>query len=785
MKYFYRALAALVIVVVAVLLGVYQLVSRSLPELDGNVALAGIDAPVTIERDVQGIATIRGASRADVAFGTGYAHAQDRFFQMDLSRRAAAGELSALVGGVALDVDKRNRLHRFRTRAANVMTAVPAEQVAIIEAYARGVNAGLASLGGKPFEYELLQVEPQVWRPEDAILVGYSMFMVLNDQQADEDIRRGMAHDHLPDELYDWMYPAGTEWDAPMQGDASPQLSMPDASVIDLSAMNAMRADHFYEQVLMPGSNNWAVSGDLTATGRAMVANDMHLGIRVPNTFYRARFIVDGVSDVTGVSLPGTPVIVSGSSGGIAWGFTNSNGDWSDAIAITPGDDADSYLTPDGPRRFVTHQETIEVKDGENVSITVRETIWGPVLNDHPYPGREFAVRWIAHDPAAVNINHLGLESAASVDEALQIASTLGMPPQNFVVGDADGNIAWTMTGKIPSRTAVDSTIPVDGSVDQAWDGWLPADQYPQIVNPASGRIWTANARVVDGVALQRLGDGGYDLGARAAQIRDGLFARDSFELADMLAIQVDDRAIFLDRWRNLVLALLDNAALAENPDREQYRQLIDDWIPRASAESVGYRLVREYRVALSNRVFDVLTTPVRQQLGESVELLISNQFEAPLWELVTQRPEHLLTNDIVSWDALMLEVVDEEIARYRNDFAGDLSDRTWGERTTARIRHPLSGAVGFLSSWLDMPPDPLGGDSNLPKAMGASFGASERFGVSPGDERNAYLHMPTGQSGHPLSDFYSRGHDDWVQGRPTSFLPGDTAHVLTLSPAD
>ena len=785
MKYLIRALIALVVVAIAVALGLYQLLSRSLPELDGEFTVAGVTAPVTVERDAKGIATIRGKTRADVAFASGYVHAQDRFFQMDLSRRVAAGELSELFGPAALDVDKRNRLHRFRARAAVALQERSAQDLAVIDAYTSGVNAGLASIGGKPFEYELLRVEPRSWTRADVILVGYSMFMVLNDQQATEDIRRGMVHDALPQEMYDWLYQPGTPWDAPMEGEATPAVPMPGPDVIDLSGQQPVASLQVHEDRQMPGSNNWAISGSLTKSGRAIVANDMHLGIRVPNTFYRARFIVEGESDTNGVSLPGTPVIVSGSNGRIAWGFTNSNGDWSDAVSITRTEDSSGYLTPDGPQSFETFEEIIQVKDADNVTFQVEQTIWGPVVQQHGYDGREFAARWIAHDRSAMNIDHLQLEKAGSVSEALTIANRLGMPPQNFVVGDADGNIAWTMTGRIPVRADVDSTIPVDGTEATDWSGWLPPEEYPRIVNPESGRIWTANARVVEGENLRKVGDGGYDIGARSRQIRDGLLDRETLEVADMLAIQVDDRALFLARWQELLLELLDDDAVAGNAERQQYRDLVENWVPRAAPESVGYRLVREYRFAVRDTVFDMLTTPVRQQVGESARLLISNQFEAPLWQAINEQPAHLLTADYESWDALLLAVVDEELARYRDSYPDGLENRSWGERNTARIRHPISSSVNFLSEWLDMPADPLGGDSNLPKAMGPAFGASERFGVEPGDERNAYLHMPTGASGHPMSDFYGLGHDDWVHDRPTPFLPGDAAHTLVLSPSE
>ena len=359
------------------------------------------------------------------------------------------------------------------------------------------------------------------------------------------------------------------------------------------------------------------------------------------------------------------------------------------------------------------------------------------------------------------------------------------MPPQNFVVGDADGNIGWTIAGKIPVREGYDPMLPADWSEGGGWTGWVDPDEYPRVINPESGRIWTANARVADGEALAIIGDGGYDLGARAQQIRDRLFAIDRFTPADMLTVQLDDRAVFLGRWRDVLLDALNDQAVTGNPARAKYRALVENWIARASTDSVGYRLTRGFRIEVRNRVFAMLMEPVLATYGEDTELRMSNQIEGPLWELVNEQPRHLLTDDYESWNALLIAAVDANIDFYEENYEDGLGNRTWGERNTAAIRHPLSRALPFLSDWLDMPAEPLPGDSNLPRAQGPTFGASERFAVTPGDEAGGFLHMPAGQSGHPLSDFYRTGHSDWVEGRASAFLPGEAVHRLVLRATD
>ena len=197
-----------------------------------------------------------------------------------------------------------------------------------------------------------------------------------------------------------------------------------------------------------------------------MVSNDMHLGLNTPNIYYRARLRVTGDTpvDISGVTLPGAPFVIAGSNTHMAWGYTNSYGDYTDAVVLKPGALENSYQTPEGDRQFEFFNEVITVKNSDPVELRIRETIWGPVLEDVDYPGGDVVVSWIAHQPDAVNLNIIKLENAASVAEALDIANTMGMPPQNFVTGDGQGNIGWTIAGKIPKKTDFNAMLPADWS---------------------------------------------------------------------------------------------------------------------------------------------------------------------------------------------------------------------------------------------------------------------------------------------------------------------------------
>ncbi|MBI3836986.1 MAG: penicillin acylase family protein [Planctomycetia bacterium] len=793
------AIAAAVVVVVVVGLGLWvrSQVARSLPRLDGEITLPALTAAVVVERDGLGIPTIRAVNRIDLAFATGFVHAQDRFFQMDLLRRNSAGELAEIIGSAVRDADRGARVNRFRDVAQRMLTTGSTEDRSLLEAYADGVNAGLASLGNKPFEYLLLGEEPTPWKPEDCALVMFSMYLDLQGGDYADEARLGLMHDLLPQPMFDFLAPRGTQWDAPIQGEAFDVQPIPGPEVFDTRKPKQMArnllappgslplTDNFH-----PGSNNWAVSGEHTADGGALLADDMHLGIRVPHIWYRASFVWPTSEDggieqrVTGVSLPGTPAIIVGSNGHVAWGFTNSEGDWVDVVIVeTDPSDQDSYLTPDGPRKFEHHQETIKIKGAADETLDVVSTIWGPI-RDHDHKNRPRAIRWVAHDTAAVNMGLMRMESAQTLEEALRLANLSGSPAQNFVVADDKGRIAWTILGRVPRRVGFDGRLPgswADGS--RRWDGYLTPEEYPRIIDPEGGRLWTANARVVSGELLDKLGDGGYDLGARAQQIRDDLLATEQATEADMLRIQLDDRAVFLNRWRTLLLDTLTPEAIDADPHRGELRELVDNWGEHASINSVGFRAVRAFRLKLIAQLSDVLVNPCKQA-DKSFSIAKLDRTEGPVWRLVSERPEHLIDPRYESWDELLLSAADAVVADATSDGA-KLADYTWGKHNTTKIQHPLSLAVPLLSRWLDMPARALPGDSdNMPRIQGPAVGASQRMAVSPGHESEGYFHMPCGQSGHPLSPHYGDAHDAWADGKPTPFLPGPTLHKLVLKPA-
>jgi len=779
---------------------IYSQIDSALPILEGKKTVFGLTKSATIERDKQGIVTIKANNRLDIAVATGFVHAQERFFQMDLLRRNSAGELSSLFGSIALDYDKSIRVHRFRERAIEIVKNLPNDQKALLKAYTRGVNQGLKYIDSQPFEYLLLQQEPAQWNEEDSILTIFSMYIDLQYRDGQRERSLGLMKAILSADVYAFLNPKGSIWDAAIdnsqyQPSTIPKEAWPSASSAnpnktkDIIELTKTPSHLQYQVDEFPGSNSWAVSGKISSTGSAIIANDMHLGIQVPNTWFRASFEYpanDKQVKITGATLPGTPKIIVGSNGHIAWGFTNSYGDYSDVIKIETVNDGKKYLSPNGIKDFVFHKQLIAVKDEQPVEVIIKETIWGPIIGEN-HQGQLLAYRWVAHDKQAVNLTMKELELATNVAQAFNIAARSGIPSQNIIVGDQSGNVGWTIMGPIPKKIGeVGETPTFWHQGGNGWEGYLTPEQYPSILNPQNNRLWTANSRVVGGEMLQKIGNGGYALGARAGQIRDDLLAIESFDEKSLLAIGLDHRALFLKRWQEFLLnEVLNEKVLTEHKQFKEVKDILSTGEElSASTDSVSYRLVRNFRVNVRSLIFSELNNTFTNLSDAYKFSSISHQVETPLWQLINQQPDNFLMRPLTSWQAVFNQALQQTIDDMTTLESGEkqaLSKATWGQQNTTEIKHPLSKSVPFISKWLDMPAKDLSGDSYMPKVQGKAFGASQRMVVSPGHEGSGIFHMPTSQAGHPWSPYYGKGHSDWEQGKASPFLPGKTKYKLTL----
>jgi penicillin amidase len=612
--------------------------------------------------------------------------------------------------------------------------------------------------------------------------------------------------------------PLLTPADAALDGSSAPLPPLPGPKVIDLRASptasaaaprfvvppSGGRIDSEFRlkaelpttlsfDRLVPGSNAFALSGAHTATGAGLLASDMHLNLRVPNVWYRAALRYPGHA-VTGLTLPGVPVVIAGSNGHVAWSFTNAYVDTGDIVTVDMNPVANDLYRAPGHDDLLSvdhRQETIEVHGRKPEQVAYDWTIWGPIVG-HDEDHRALVYMWTGHDSHATNLALLHMEDAADAAAAVEVAHDAGMPAQNIVIADSHGTVAWTIAGKIPRRVGYSGRLPVTFQFgDRSWNGFVPSAEIPVVTSSArpdthsllatDGRIWSANQRMVGGEMLKVLGDGGYGRPNRAAQLRDDLKPLEHAVPRDFLAVQLDDRALFLEPWHRLLLDTLSPQVTAENEVRARLRGFVEKWEGRASIDAVSYPVVRRFRIAVYTRVFQPIfarCTEIDPKFNWT-----QLQLEQPIWALLQAKPKNLLAPQYPSWDALLVAAVDDVIADLDHDGIR-LPYATWGQRNRADIRHPFSYSLPwFFRPTLDMPADPLPGDNDMPRVQGPSFGASERFVVSPGHEEDGICHLPCGQSGHPLSPYYRAGHEAWVKGEPTPFLPGQTEHTLTLEP--
>jgi penicillin amidase len=619
------------------------------------------------------------------------------------------------------------------------------------------------------------------------------MYFDLQGKSEAHEISRGWLKDHSSAEQLAFLMPNSSRWDASLDSDAA----LPDTSPIPTTAPDWWQQSDktlvtkvsALEMLNEVGSNNWAVSGQRSASGAAIVSDDMHLGIRLPGTWYRASLQFPDANGamqrIVGVTLPGAiPVIVAGSNGHVAWGFTNSYGDYLDLVEVkTNAQKPDQICIHENCEALKIYPETIKVKGGAAVEILVKESSVGPLRE---VDGKTYAVHWVAHTPQALNFNVQKMEGVTTAEQAMAVAATFGMPAQNIMIADQAGNIAWTIAGPLPKRSqsSWDSSFPIGKDNPQAsWNSFLTPEEYPRILNPKDGQLWTANSQQLKGSGAEIIGNGGFDIGARAQQIRDDLRALPAkASVQDVYQITLDDRALFFATWRERVLKVLTPDAIKDHPQRAEFLTLLNTtWTGHASVDSVAYTMSHDYLFALYDTLFSDLNKTLGK-LDQSASMrTASSRWPAVIARLVDEQPAAWLPAKYKNWDEVQLAAIDQVIKTLTENNQS-MAQATWGKRNTTTIAHPMASAMpGLLRKWLSVPPDMMAGDMHMPRIASPNFGQSERFTVSPGQEEQGILTMPGGQSGHPLSPFFLAGHADWVSGKPTPLLPGSTAHTLRL----
>lgn len=560
-----RILAGGVVLVLLLGGGFYFYLRSSLPQIDGSIAVAGLGGALTIARDADGVPLITAADDADAAFGLGFAHAQDRLFQMELMRRAGAGRLAEIFGEQALANDRQMRVLGLYRLAEAELPLLSAPLRRALDAYAAGVNAFLSTRSGVlPPEFLLLRFAPEPWRPADSLVWGKLMDLELAGNYRSELLRARLARTLSPAELA-FLYPQYPK-DAPTTLAGLTQLyrRLPldrlYAALPPLATLGPIRA-----------SNNWVVDGAHSQSGKPLLSNDPHLGFAAPGVWYLARVRTPG-RELAGATAPGAPFVVVGHSDNLAWGFTNTGSDVEDLFIekIDPTDPG-RYLTPDGSAAFATRQERIGVRDAAPVRFIVRTTRHGPVLSDAlpagaAEPGYVLALAASFLSPDDTTPEALwGIGRAADAEAFRDALKSWVAPQQNVVYADSGGKIGFIAPGRVPIRKSGDGWLPMPGwSGDHDWTGFIPFAELPQARNPASGHFISANNKIVPDTYPYFLSHD-WDMPNRAQRISDLLAATPRQTPAASAAIQADTLSFAARRLVPLMTRIAPQSAIASD----------------------------------------------------------------------------------------------------------------------------------------------------------------------------------------------------------------------------
>ncbi len=776
----------------AVMLAVASCSCFTLPSYDGAETVSGLDAPVEIVRDAHAIPHIYAQSPRDGAFAMGYVHAQDRLWQLEMQRRIGAARLSEVVGEPGLETDRFLRtLGLYRVAERNFEMLSPEVQE-IYEAYARGVNAWLENRSGLlPLEFQLLGHEPEPWRPADSLVWLKIMAWDLGDNFGDELLRARLAGRLDAGQLQDlWaQHP-----DDPAPG---PQ-AVPDALETNDIDYGALLSSAPVAGASGLGSNGWAVSGEHTASGRPLLANDPHLRLEIPGVWYLAH-VSTPEFDIAGATLPGLPVPILGRNRHFAWGFTNTGPDVQDLFIerIDPDDPA-RYLAPEGSLPFDARTETIGVSGEDAIELAVRATRHGPVISDLVEESAEFleeghvlAFAWtaLADDDrtAEALVRAPAAEDWEGFVEALR---DVAAPQQTIVFADREGNIGHIAPGRVPVRASGWGHMPVPGWTGvHDWEGWIPFEELPRTFNPASGRVVSANNRIVPLDYPHYITDA-WAPPYRAHRIEALLDARTKHDVSSFTMIQQDLLSLPAARLLPVLLSRTE-------PSSDEARRavaMLEDWDRRMSRDRPEPLIYAAWLRALMRALF-------ADELGDAFE---------DYWKI---RPEtirraltvHTAWCDVVTTAEregcaeVVTDALDGAVEFVAADHGRDMTAWRWGEAHAVHMKHRILGELPAIGSWFEVRL-PSGGEKDTVKAGGfdvndpeapftQNHGAGYRAVYDLGEPERSVFMISTGQSGNPLSSHYEDLSEPWRDGRYLPMLTErarveeDALGTLTLRP--
>ncbi|MCL4523702.1 MAG: penicillin acylase family protein [Acidobacteria bacterium] len=783
--------AALVLSASLALLAGWWIAHSSLPQLDGDASLPELKQEVTVDRDRWGVPRIHAGSLEDLVTAQGYVVAQDRLWQMDLLRRAAAGELSEIFGGTAIEVDRDNRVLGLKAAAEKCVAETDAETRGILQAYARGVNRYIEERRDRlPVEFRVLKYAPRPWTPADSLLVGAYMYKVLTNSWEWE-LKRERVMQKIGPELARELYVSDSPLDHPIVGNGlatekfpaekkpvtAPKQGRSSSSETSAWASATRALQQFEEETEFAfGSNNWVLSGEHTYSGKPLLANDTHLELDVPCIWYMAHLTAPGWN-VKGFALPGVPLIIIGHNERIAWGFTNNGADVQDLYVET--------FNPENPREYKVNgkwvaaeirKEVIRVKGGANLTLDVAVTRHGPVV--HREGTRGYALRWTATDPGGLAFGYPWIGQARNWEEFRAAMRRVTGPAQNAVYADVDGNIGYQVGARIPVRKNGHGEVPVPGDTDEyEWAGFIPFEELPTVFNPPGGIIATANARVI-GPEYKHFLTENWMSPYRTDRLYALLDTKQKFRPQDCITIQTD-----LYSLPHRMLAEHLHKALEKHPPKDvRTRWLIDQfpkWNGRAAASAVEMSLLEFTRRIVRRKILEAKLGDQTMYRWWRSEVFIQN--------VLRDRPAHWLPPEFANaasasdgYDELLIRSADEAVLELeRLSESNKIKQWRWGRFMLLEILHPLARG-GFFRRHLSIGPITQSGSSFSVKQSGRSLGPAMRFVADLANLDNSLMNITMGQSGQYLSRHYKDQFPEWYESRGINSTFSDATQEKT-----
>jgi len=810
MTFIKRAVLSIVVFVLIVgLLGFgtgVVLVRQHFPKVEGTIQLDGLQREVTVIRDSWGIPHIYASNTHDLFFAQGYVQAQDRFWQMEFSRRIGSGRLSEILGKSALENDKFIRTVGWHRAAAQDLENLDEGSLTVLQSYSDGINAYINSNSGRlGLEFTLLgligtRFDPEPWTPYHTLTWAKVMAWDLGGNMNNELLRaRIVAHAGEPALEALW----------PGYPDKHPVIVKHPIGGATLQAVPEIATQGFiFGQGEGLGSNSWVVAGNRTDTGTPLLANDPHLGIQMPAIWYEMGLHCEPLTavcpyDVVGASFPGAPGVIIGHNGRIAWGVTNLGPDVQDLFI--------EKVNPQNPNQYEYQGEWLEMEiipeivhiagQDDPVVVNVRLTRNGPIINDvvggtgadWAFGWQPLALSWTALEGGEMTLvrSILLINRAQNWDEFRFALSFWDAPSQNFVYADVDGNIGYQSPGRIPVRSQGDGSMPVPGwTGEYEWVGYIPYDELPHAFNPPEGYIVTANNAVV-GPEYPHFLSRDWDPGYRAQRIVDLIEAKTPISIADIQTMHADSAPL----WAQDVLPYL-SVLTSDDPSLAQAITLLQDWDGRAMRDSAAAALFEAFRLHLIRLTYqDELGDPLYIRAAPALSMALVDELPRP------NSPWFNNTNtlQVERRDDILLKALEAAVDELTERLGKDMSKWQWGDLHTATFTNQALGqsGIGLIESIFNR--GPVAVDGTLATVNNTSYSMANPYEVRTvpsyrqivdlGNLANSLAMHTTGQSGHPFHRHYDDMIDPWrnCEYHPLLFdrvyVEADAQHILTLRP--